>query len=146
MTKALYNRDILRLASQLQAGQILQGEHPIVVQASKSAQICGSQIDVQAALDADHHIKDAVFKVQSCALGQASAALLIEYMHGHNVTSLQNMRGAVCALLNGENAKIMDYPKLEILSIAREYSARHAAILLPYDALLIALNNARKDI
>lgn len=145
MTEALYNRDILRLASQLQAGQMVQAENAILVQASKSAQICGSQIDVQVALDADHHIKDAVFKVQSCALGQASAALLIEYMHGHNIASLQNMRGAVCALLNSENAQIADYPKLEILSIARDYPARHAAILLPYDALLLALGNARND-
>ena len=146
MSEALYNRDILRLVSQLNADQDFQTDVSdyTIVEAEKRAKICGSIVTVKVAIDKKFRIKDTVFKVQSCALGQASAALLIEYVQDMDISTTLKMREAVNAILKGFTADITPYPKIEILAIASEYLARHSAIILPYDALLYALETTQK--
>lgn len=141
MAETLYNRDILRLASQLVSNSSLsvndQNYH--IGHAEKTSAICGSKASVEVATDDDGRIIDAIFDVRSCAMGQASTALLIETMRGQNHDDIFNMRAALTMRLNGEDSNIDLWPKLSLLDVAVGYSARHGAILLPYDILLNAI-------
>jgi len=142
MAETLYNRDILRLASQLETDPKLSvaGDY-YLGQADKASPICGSKISTKAAVDDDGAIIDAIFQISSCAMGQASSALLIEYMHGKTKNDITSMRDALRIKLQGGDAHINEWPKLSILEIAIDYPARHDAILLPYESLILAMNN-----
>lgn len=141
MAKTLYTRDILRLASQLEPDISLSQSGNIIGYAEKNAPICGSNASVSVILDDHGQITEAAFTINSCAMGQASAALLIEYMRGLNKLQVTQMRDTLQERLRGVYRDVTAYPKLSVFDSAAEYSARHGAILLPYETLISAIEN-----
>lgn len=142
MAETLYTRDILRLASQLEYRSSFSdtlGDF-ILGQAEMKSKICGSIASVKVAMR-DDIILDALIDIKSCAMGQASTAILLEYMHGKTYAEIMIMRMALQSRLEGNKGDISTYPKLEILDAAIGYTARHDAILLPYDTLLKAVKS-----
>lgn len=79
--------------------------------------------------------------VQACAFGQASAALLARGAVGRGRTEIDQALVALEQWLGGGD--LADWPGIEALSPARERIARRGAILLPFRALLAALDDAR---
>lgn len=142
MAETLYNRDILRLASQLEYNSSFSSkfEKNSIRLAEMKASICGSTASVKLAMRNDV-ILEALIDIKSCALGQASTALLLEYLQGKDYEAIANMRATLKSRLEGDDNDISVFPKLEILDAAIGYSARHSAILLPYDALLKAMKS-----
>jgi NifU-like protein involved in Fe-S cluster formation len=137
---ALYNRDILRLASSLVAGDRL--ENPDGSAESRSP-ICGSRIQADVALAADGTVAALALRANACALGQASAAILRANAVGVNLIILSELRSAVAEGLSGKADMPTIWPELALLAPAKDYPSRHAAILLPYDALLAATQNLK---
>lgn len=135
MDSALYNRDILRLAASLVAGDRL--ENPDGSAESRSP-ICGSRIQADVALDEDGTITAIALCANACALGQASAAILRANAVGVDLNSLAELRDGISASLSGKATMPNLWPELALLAPAKDYPSRHAAILLPYDALLAA--------
>ncbi len=135
MDSALYNRDILRLAASLVAGDRL--ENPDGSAESRSP-ICGSRIQADVALGEDGTITAIALRANACALGQASAAILRANAVGVDLDSLAELRDGISASLSGKAAMPDRWPELQLLVPATDYPSRHAAILLPYDALLAA--------
>ena len=135
MDSALYNRDILRLAASLVAGDRL--ENPDGSAESRSP-ICGSRIQADVALDEDGTITAIALRANACALGQASAAILRANGVGVDLNSLAELRDGISASLSGKADMPNLWPELALLAPAKDYPSRHAAILLPYDALLAA--------
>jgi NifU-like protein involved in Fe-S cluster formation len=135
MDSALYNRDILWLAASLVAGDRL--EHPDGSAESRSP-ICGSRIQADVALARDGKIAAIALRANACALGQASAAILRANAVGTSLDAITTLRAAVADGLTGKAAMPGDWSELALLAAARDYPSRHAAILLPYDALLAA--------
>ncbi|MBL0924096.1 MAG: iron-sulfur cluster assembly scaffold protein [Sphingomonadaceae bacterium] len=134
MDSVLYNRDILRLASSLVSGDRL--DSPDATAEARSP-VCGSRIQVDVTL-ADGKIDGLAVRVNACALGQASAAILRENAIGIELTTIADMRDAIKrALKEGEPMPTL-WPELALLLPAKDYPSRHAAILLPYDAVLTA--------
>ena len=142
MAETLYTQDILRLVSQLEYRSNFSDnlEHSWLGYAEMQSTICGSAISVHVAMR-DDHILDAIFDIKSCAMGQASTALLIEYMYGKKYSEILDIRKLLESRLRGLTNDIMHVPKLAILDSAVGYNARHGAILLPYDALLKAMES-----
>ncbi len=140
MAETLYTRDILRLASQLEYNPSFSDslEDYTVGYAEMKSNICGSITKVKVAMR-DAVILEALFDIKSCAMGQAATALLIEYMHGKKYSEIMDMRMALQSRLRGNGHNVSAFPKLEILDAAIGYTARHGAILLPYDTLLKAM-------
>jgi NifU-like protein involved in Fe-S cluster formation len=132
---ALYNRDILRLASSLVAGDRI--DSPDGAAESRSP-ICGSRIQADIALAPDGTIAAIALRANACALGQASAAILRANAVGADLNIIAALRSGVAAGLAGSAAMPNDWPELALLVPAKNYPTRHAAILLPYDALLAA--------
>lgn len=142
MAETLYNRDILRLASQLEYNPSFSdnlNDYMLGYAEMKSA-ICGSFVSVKVAMR-QGVLLEALIDIKSCAMGQASTALLLEYLQGKDYDAIAHMRAMLISRLAGDDNDISAFPKLEILDAAVNYSARHAAITLPYDALLKAMHS-----
>ena len=135
MDSALYNRDILRLASSLVAGDRL--EHPDGTAEARSP-ICGSRIQVDISFYAGGKIAALALRANACALGQASAAILRGNAIGTDLVTISDIRTGVELALKGDASMPTPWPDLALLAPAKAYPSRHAAILLPYDAVLAA--------
>jgi NifU-like protein involved in Fe-S cluster formation len=94
-------------------------------------------------LDCDGKIEAVSLKVQACAFGQASSALMAK---GASGKSLGEIAGAVDALsgwLEGTRPDPGTWPGLSTLAPARARKSRHGAILLPFRALLKAMGGTQ---
>jgi NifU-like protein involved in Fe-S cluster formation len=132
---ALYNRDILRLAASLIAGDRLDRPDG---QAEARSPICGSRIQAELALDGDGSITGLALRANACALGQASAAIVRANAVGSDIATIAEIRQAVEAALKQGGDMPAIWPELVLLTPAKAYPSRHPAILLPYDAVLAA--------
>jgi NifU-like protein involved in Fe-S cluster formation len=139
VTSALYNRDILRLAAAIpHAGRLERsGGH-----AEKRSQTCGSRVAVDVRLDGEGRIEALGQEVRACALGQASASLMGAHALGRTARELAAARDAFAAWLKGERADPGDWPGLAVFAHARPYAARHASILLAFEAAAEAARQA----
>jgi len=73
-------------------------------------------------------------EVSACALGQASASLMGTHAIGRTQADLTQAREALAAYLSGTRDDPGDWPGLCVFAEARRFSARHGAILLPFEA------------
>ena len=136
---ALYSRDILRLASSIpNLGRL---ERP-QASAEKSSAVCGSRVAVDVALDGEGRVAELGQEVKACALGQASAALMGAHAVGRTGAEIEQARDGLADFLAGRSARPGDWPGLEIFAEARRVPARHASILLAFDAAAEAAERA----
>lgn len=134
----LYNRDILRLAASLEHGEALP---PPAGHAERRSPTCGSRMTLWAARGEDGRISRLSADIASCALGQASAAVLLREAEGLDAEAIARARTAMADYLSGQSEDA-PFADAALFGPARDYPARHAAILLPYDALIAALEQA----
>jgi NifU-like protein involved in Fe-S cluster formation len=138
VAKALYTPEILALAVSL-------GDWPLsedlARQAELRSQSCGSVVRV--GLEPDSAGKIARFGVdaRACALGQASAAVLASHVIGRDRAELVVVRDALTAFFGGASMAMPDWPGIEHLETALPYPARHGSILLPWRAVVAALDS-----
>jgi NifU-like protein involved in Fe-S cluster formation len=131
MAAALYTRDILRLAASIPHQCRLAAPQASV---EKSSPVCGSRVVVDLVTDAQGRVAQLGQEVRACALGQASAALMGAHALGRSADELAAARDALAGYLAGTREDPGDWPGLAVFAAARGYSARHAAILLPFAA------------
>jgi NifU-like protein involved in Fe-S cluster formation len=135
MVSALYSHAILRLAASLPHDEHLPEPD---ASAEVRSPICGSRIVAEIKYDRDGQISHIALRANACALGQASAAILRRHAAGQNERSIGEIRADIAAFLSDNKNLKTNWPELNDLGGARNYPARHAAILLPYDAVLAA--------
>lgn len=139
MSTTLYNTEILRLAASL-------GDQPRLVAPDVTVELrsptCGSRVIVDLALDGEIV---AAFgqEARACALGQASVALLGAHIVGQDARTVEEARAALGAFLAGERDDPGSWPGLELFAPARPHRARHASIMLAFDAAGEALARVR---
>ena len=141
MTAALYNRDILRLAASIPHQRRL--DHP-QASAEKRSPTCGSRVAVDLALDEAGRIAALGQEVKACALGQAAASLMGAEAIGRTAAELAAARDALRDFLAGGRADPGDWPGLGIFAAARPFPARHASILLAFEAAAEAAERAMR--
>lgn len=128
---ALYNRDILRLAASIpNLGRLDRPQASV----EKSSPVCGSRVVVDLVLDREGRVTAVGQEVKACALGQASAALMGAHAEGRTRDELARARDSLAAWLKGESDDPGDWPGLAVFADARRFPARHASILLAFDA------------
>ncbi len=137
---ALYTTDILRWAARIPVESSLVEAHGSAERRSPS---CGSVVRAEVALG-DGRISDAAFKVHACALGQASAAMLLTRAKGLSPEELIAARAALEYALKQNGEWPSHWEELALLERARDYPGRHAALLIGYDALIAAIENAQQ--
>lgn len=141
MAGPLYNRDILRLAASIPYLARLDGAQ---ASSERRAPLCGSRVIVDIVLDEAGRVAAIGQEVKACALGQASAALMGNSVIGRSAIELVAARDALAAFLTGERCDPGHWPGIEALAVARDYPARHGAILLPFEAVAEAASAARR--
>jgi NifU-like protein involved in Fe-S cluster formation len=128
---ALYNRDILRLATAIpHLGRLRSAQGS----AEKRSPVCGSRVAVDVVLDERGRLAALGQEVKACALGQASAALMGAHALGRTGTELAAARDRLRAFLAGTCDDPGDWPGLGLFAEARPFTARHPSILLAFEA------------
>jgi NifU-like protein involved in Fe-S cluster formation len=139
MTEPLYTTEILRLAASLNESRTLQGEGG---RAELRSPTCGSRIVTAVELDRDGHVTALTQEVHACAFGQASAALLERNATGRTHSEVADGLVDLSRWLAKEQDETGDWPGISALAPARPRKGRHGAILLPFRALLAAIEAA----
>lgn len=139
MSAPLYTTEILRLAASLREPRDLEREDG---KAELRSPTCGSRIAVAVQLDDDRRVQLVSQTVQACAFGQASAALVERKAIGRTHAEVSDELLAVSRWLAGEQEEVGNWGEVIALAPARTRKARHGAILLPFRALLAAIETA----
>ena len=139
MPSALYNRDILRLAASIPHTGRLEAPQASV---ERRSPVCGSRVRVDIVLDPQGRVATLGQDVNACALGQASASLLGAHAIGVDASEIGAARDALADFLAGRRDDPGSWPGLEVLAVARPFTARHASILLAFEAAAAAAEAA----
>jgi NifU-like protein involved in Fe-S cluster formation len=140
MNAPLYTTEILRLAASLQEMRALEREDG---RAELRSPTCGSRIMLAVELDEERRVRMISQQVHACAFGQASAALVQRHAFGRAHDEVADALVAISRWLALEQDEAGDWPEILALGPARPRKGRHGAILLPFRALLAAMESAR---
>lgn len=140
MNAPLYTTEILRLAASLQEPRPLDREDG---RAELRSPTCGSRVTMSVQLDGERRVERISLQVHACAFGQASAALVEQHAIGREHHEIADALLMFSRWLAQEQEELGDWPALATLAPTRSRKARHGAILLPFRALLAAIESAR---
>ena len=138
MNAPLYTTEILRLAASLPLETSLSAPDG---RGEKRSAMCGSLIRAEVRT-LDGRVAELAQSVQACAFGQASAAIVQRFAVGRSREELEAARSELASWLGGKSEENAVFA---VLAPARSKTARHGAILLPFDALIAALEDASLD-
>ena len=99
---------------------------------------CGSTLRVALLLDEQGRIAGIGCRAQACAVGQAAAQIFASAAPGRSAAEIAAVRNELALWLTSEGAA-PEWQGIALLDPARDYPARHGAILLAWDAALAAL-------
>ena len=140
MSRPLYTTEILRLAASLDEERALGREDG---RAELRSPTCGSRISIAVELDEERRVRLISQRVHACAFGQASAALVQQHAIGRAHDEVADALVVISRWLAEEQEEFGDWPGIDVLEPARIKKARHGAILLPFRALLAAIESAQ---
>ena len=138
MTAPLYTREILRLAASI-PGQVQFDE--LDGGSELRSPTCGSRLKLIVETGGDGQITGVSQAVEACAFGQAAASLMATHAIGHTAEEIRQAVAGIEAWLAGSDDAAGSWPDLAVLEPARSRKGRHGAILLPFRALLSALES-----
>ena len=131
---ALYTPEVLALATSLALFPL----HDALTQRGTARSVtCGSSIEVGLACSATGIIERVGLRTHACAIGQAAAAVFANHATGRSHAELSQAAAQIEAWLNG--GALPTWPGFAAIAAARDYPARHGAVLLAWRAALVAL-------
>lgn len=134
---ALYTPEILALAVELARFPL---DETLPVRGEALSRVCGSRVNLTLSIDSEDRIAAIGALVSACAIGQAAAALFLDAAAGRDRNDIATAQTAIAGWLAGDET-LPTWPSIAQLTSARAFPARHAAILLPWNAALAALSN-----
>lgn len=141
MLGKLYSTDILTLSSTLKNAQLPDPGGT----SRKLSKLCGSWVEIDVKMEGDV-VADVAMRVQACALGQASAAILQEKIIGANLQDIKKARDALKAMLKEEGTPPSGrFERLALLEGVRAYPARHQSTMLAFEAAVDAVERAKRE-
>jgi len=137
MLDDIYSRRILELAADIpHLGRLPEPD----ASATARSKLCGSTVTVDLKLDGNV-VKAFAHDVKACALGQASSSIMGRNIVGSTIEELRDIRDAASRLLKaGGEPPGGKWEDLKVLIPLQDYKARHASILLTFDAVVDALD------
>jgi NifU-like protein involved in Fe-S cluster formation len=127
----LYTPEVLALATQLAQHRL---DDSLALRGSARSASCGSSLTVGLSLDDEGRISRIGLAAQACAIGQASAALMAAAALGKSVQDFTQAEQAIALWLT-ESGPMPTWPGLDLLAPAKQFPARHGAILLGWRAV-----------
>ena len=137
-TTVLYTPEVLGLAVDLARFPLHDG---LTLTGEARSKSCGSTIALGLAMDEDGAVGAIGVRSHACAIGQAAAAIFAKGAGGRTAAEIQAAGEAIGDWLAGEG-ELPDWPGLAAIAAARDYPARHGAVMLPWNAAMQALPTA----
>lgn len=141
MIDPLYQKEILRLAAAATgAGELPEASTSIKVKNP----MCGDQIKLDARIE-NGRITAIAHETRACVLCQASASLITGLIAGETGEGIRTGRGLVEAMLQGTEPSPLDgsdWAAYSVFTPVIEHHNRHRCVLLPFDALIRAFEDA----
>lgn len=133
----LYSKRILAMASDIpHTGRL---DEPMGT-ARVRAPMCGSVVTVDLDI-AEGRVTRFAQDVKACALGQAAASVVGRNVIGRSRADIATAREAMAEMLAGRgDGPAGPFDALAVLKAARDFTNRHASILLSLDATLSAID------
>ena len=139
MFDTLYNTQILELAANIPLIGRLEEPHGF---ATKRSQLCGSSVSVEIKIQ-NGCVSDFGHNIKACALGQASSSIMARHVIGASIPELEFALFEVRAMLKDNGSPPTGrFSEAQILSPIKDFKARHASVLLTFEATLEAAKMA----
>lgn len=132
----LYTPQLLAAAVELAGWPALE-DAPL--HGAARAPACGSTLAMDLSLDAEGRIARIGLRSRACAVGQAAAAVFARNAVGQTGEQIAATHDQLAEWLAGA-APAPDWPDLALIAPARDFPARHGAMLLPWKAAIDALS------
>lgn len=126
----LYTPEVLALAASLAQWPWVEGLDEVAHARSRS---CGSSLSLGLALDPQGRLVRLGVRARACAIGQAAAAIFAASAPGRTLEEIALEANHLTAWLGGDE----DIPAIAgigAIAAARDYPARHGAIMLAWTA------------
>lgn len=133
----LYTPEVLALTIELAGFTFTNDLRTCGEARSKS---CGSSIALGFSQALDGSVAKVGVRSQACAIGQAAAAIFALAVQGKTPADIIQTQDEIARWLKGEGG-LPAWPRLDAIAAARDYPARHGAVLLPWNAALVAFAN-----
>ncbi|MCW5696894.1 MAG: iron-sulfur cluster assembly scaffold protein [Bauldia sp.] len=137
MPEAVYSRGVLDLAGNIpRIGRLADPD----ATATAVSRLCGATVTVDLSVD-DDVVTDFAHEVQASALGQAAASVLARNIVGATAEELRALRETMRRMLRENGPPPAGrFAGLAILETVRDYAPLQPATLLPFDAVVDALD------
>lgn len=137
MVNELYNKAILTLAGNIdRAGRLTDPDASVFL----DSPLCGSRITVDIKMQ-DDKVSDYAAEVKACALGQAASAIMAKHVVGQTGAQLRQVAEDMRAMLKSHAAPPSgEWQELEVLQPVADYKARHGSVMLPFEAVIKAVD------
>jgi NifU-like protein involved in Fe-S cluster formation len=136
---ALYSKTLLRIAADANgAGRL---NHPDCTGHAASA-VCGDRITMDVRLDGQH-LAEIGHDTKACLLAQASSALLAGAAHGLALSDALDGQNVIADYLTQGTPLRAEFTNWAVFDALKPHPARHACVLLPFKALIDALENRK---
>jgi len=142
MSLDLYQKDLLRAASDAShSGRLTDAQGTATV----NNPLCGDKITIDVKLSADGTLADYAHETEACVLCQASAGLIGSTMPGRSVAECATTEQALRSVLDGAEGAFPDGADgFGIFVAVKDHTARHACVLMPFEALQTAIKNTQQ--
>ncbi len=138
MFDELYNTEILTLSASLKNERLASPDGT----SRKVSKLCGSWLEIDVNME-DDTVSKCALRVQACALGQSSAAILQQGIIGATLAEITEARESLQLMLkDGGKPPIGRFAKLSLLTGVKAYPARHTSTLLAFEAAAEAVESA----
>jgi nitrogen fixation NifU-like protein len=139
VSDALYQKAILDLArAAVGHGKLAAPDASVTI----DNPLCGDRVSVDLTLR-DGRVAELAHRVRGCALCEASASAIGSHAIGASEADLAAARDSAASLIAG-SAENGAWPELAVFRPVREHKSRHRCVMLPFEALLKALAEAKK--
>jgi nitrogen fixation protein NifU and related proteins len=142
MNDELYHRAILELAKRARhAGRLETPDASVTV----DNPLCGDRVTLD--LSFEHgRVREVGHRVRGCLLCQAAAVAIGERAPGETPDALRRVASALgAAIAAAPDAAGQLWPELAVFAPVHAHKSRHECVLLPFEALTRALDQAEAD-
>ena len=137
----LYNTDILTLSASLKNERLNAPNGT----SRKISKLCGSWLEIDVNMDGDV-VSEVALRVQACALGQSSAAILQQGIIDATLEEITEARDGLREMLKADGEPSTGrFEKLALLKGVKAYPARHMSTLLAFEAAAEAVEQALQN-
>jgi NifU-like protein involved in Fe-S cluster formation len=132
----IYNTKLLELAAHIPLTERLSAPD---ASATAHSKLCGSTVSIDLKMN-DNTVSDYSQTVKACLLGQATAAIIGQYVIGATAQEVREAASEMRRMLK-ENGPAPGgrFAELALMEPVRHYKARHGSVMLTFDALETAI-------